>query len=239
VVTRARLAVVPARGGSRRIPRKNIVDFFGKPMLAWTVEAAIASGAFDRIIVSTEDQEIADVARAAGAEVPFLRQGNFDDHAGVSAVTVDVLDQVRGHYGEEYRQVVQLMPNCPLRNADDIALAVAGFETSGAEFQISCVRFAWMNPWWALRRDPEGRGQPVFPEALDRRSQDMPPLYCPSGAIWIAAAGALARHGDFYGPGYRLQPLSWISAVDIDEPDDLDFARAAFLIRRGDSADGI
>jgi N-acylneuraminate cytidylyltransferase len=239
VVTRNRVAVIPARGGSRRIPRKNVVDFHGKPMLTWTVEAAAGSGAFERIVVSTEDAGIAAIARDAGAEVPFLRRAHFDDHAHASTVTVDVLAQLREHFGEDYRQVVQLMPNCPLRTAGDIAAAVAAFEAGGAEFQISCARFGMMSAWWALKRDPEGGGHPMFPEALALRSQDLPPLYYPSGAIWIAKAAALVRHGDFYGPGYRLEPLSWISAVDIDDPDDLDFARAAWLVRKGDSAGGI
>jgi N-acylneuraminate cytidylyltransferase len=227
-----RIAIIPARGGSKRIPRKNIVDFCGKPMLAWTVEAARASEAFARVVVSTEDREIADVARAAGADVPFLRAAHHDDVADVSQATLAALQQATGHFGERYDGVVQLMANCPLRTAADITAALAAFDASGADFQISCTRFGWLNPWWAIERDGAGRGKPLFPAAMERRSQELPPLYCPTGAIWIARGAALQQAGTFYGPGHRFEPLDWISAVDIDEADDMAFARAAYAVRQ-------
>ena len=109
------IAVIPARGGSKRIPRKNLVEFAGKPLIAWTVEAAQGVDLFDRILVSTDDPEVAAVVGDMGLETPFLRQAHADDHAPVSLATISALAQVREVLGEEYRIVVQLMPNCPLR----------------------------------------------------------------------------------------------------------------------------
>jgi len=232
-----RIAVIPARGGSKRLPRKNILEFGGRPMLVWTIEATLECNLFDRIIVSTEDAEIADIARAHGIEVPFLRERLADDITPSSAVTILVLGQLRQVLGEEYETVVQLMPNCPLRNAADIRTAITIFESNRRNFQISCTRFDWRNPWWALQRDDDGRGEWMFSEAAKKRSQDLPPLYCPTGAIWIARVSPLCEAGTFYGPEHRFEPLPWQRAVDIDEREDLEFATALLNMRK-DSGHG-
>lgn len=237
-MTRGRVAIIPARGCSKRLPRKNILDFFGKPMIAWTIEAAHRSGLFDRILVSTEDDEIAQIARGCGIEVPFSREHYYDDHSTVSDVALETLRQAAEILDEEYEQVVQLMPNCPLRDADDIRSAIGKFESRGVGFQISCSRFGSTNPMWAMRLDDHGRGEPIFLRAIEERSQDLPVLYCPSGAIWVARADSLRMAGTFYGPDHRFEPLSWLAAVDIDDANDLEFARAAFLVKRAsDGAD--
>jgi N-acylneuraminate cytidylyltransferase len=230
------IAVIPARGGSKRLPRKNVLDFFGKPLIAWTIEAARETGIFDRVLVSTEDQEIADCARAYGAEVPFLRIEAFDDHSPVSAATIALLKQCETHLHEEFETVVQLMANCPLRNAADIRASVTAFQQRGADFQISCFGFGWMNAWWALRLQSDGRAEKLFPEALKTRSQDLPRLYCPTGAIWIARAAALVASGTFYGTDHRFEPVSWESAVDIDDAEDLAFAQAVFMMKHQSGA---
>ena len=226
-----RIAVIPARGGSKRIPHKNIIDFCGKPMLAWTIEAAKGSGLFDRVLVSTDDPSIADIGKQWGAEVPFLRQGHYDDHATVSEATIAALAQAQHHWGETYDIVVQLMANCPNRDAGDIQRALKSFEDSDTNFQISCFKFGWMNPWWSVKLDQTGQPQPLFPEAVKCRSQDLADLYCPTGAIWVASAPALLRGGSFYGERHRFEPMSWTSAVDIDDYADIDFARLAFELK--------
>lgn len=227
-----RIAIIPARGGSKRIPRKNVIDFFGKPMIAWTIEAAIASGCFDRILVSTDDEEIADVSIQFGAEVPFLRKDSFDDHAPVSAATISSLIQAEAHWSSSFSSVVQLMANCPMRSADHIRTAVAAFEGNNRIFQISCFKFGWMNPWWAMRLDESGGGTSLFPKALDSRSQDLPELYCPTGAIWIANSNALRSEGTFHGSKKTYEPIEWWAAVDIDDHNDLEMAQAVFLMQR-------
>ena len=220
------IAIIPARGGSKRLPNKNLLDFGGRPMIAWSILAARESRTFERIVISTDSPEIAAVAETHGAEVPFLRDKAYDDHAPVSAATCATLLQMRKAGEDISGTVVQLMPNCPLRTARDIVAASAAFHRSPTSFQISCFRYGWMNPWWAATLDTEGHPKPIHAAAYKERSQDLPPLYCPTGAIWIAEAEALLRAGTFYGPGYTFLPLPWQSAVDIDDADDLEMARA-------------
>lgn len=223
-----KIAIIPARGGSKRIPSKNIIDFQGKPMIAWTIEAAKEAGCFDRILVSTDDNSIAEVAINYGAEVPFLRSGCADDYTPVSEATAAALSQAIDYWGEDYSCVVQLMANCPIRTATDIVRAIEKFSASDCDFQISCFKYGWMNPWWAVVLDADGHPQRLFPEAAGQRSQDLPELYCPTGAIWIAKAEKLLAHKTFYGPNHVFEPVSWVSAVDIDDYDDLSFAKSVF-----------
>ena len=225
------IAIIPARGGSKRIPRKNIVDFFGKPMIAWTIEAAQKSGYFERILVSTDDEEIAQVARDHGASVPFLRTECADDHSPVSQATLASLKQAETFWDTSFDTVVQLMPNCPIRTAADIKQAIEAFQGKQATFQISCFKFGWMNPWWALRLNEQGQAEKLFPEAVSARSQDLPELYCPTGAIWLAQTAALKKTGTFYGAGHVFDPMHWISAVDIDDYEDMEMAKAVWLMR--------
>jgi CMP-N-acetylneuraminic acid synthetase len=222
----SRVAIIPARGGSKRLPRKNILPFMGRPMIAWTVDAAWESRLFDRVVVSTDDEEIAEVARECGADVPFLRGKHADDNAPVSLATVTTLVDMIGREGKAYDVVAQLMANCPLRSAADIRLAMAAFEAAGVDFQISCTNYGWLNPWWAVQLDELGRPGPIFPDAIKARSQDLPTIYCPTGAIWLANAKRLIETGTFYGPGHRFEPMSWKTSVDIDDSDDMNFALA-------------
>ena len=225
-MVKQRIAIIPARGGSKRIPHKNITEFCAKPMIAWTIQAAKESGLFDRILVSTDDQSIAEVSKTWGAEVPFLRASYSDDHAPVSEATVSALQQAMNHWQESYASVIQLMANCPLLTADDITQAVTQFEAQDRSFQISCFKYGWMNPWWAVKLDTEGHPERLFPETAGQRSQDLPELFCPTGAIWIAKADMLLKTKTFYGPNHVFEPMLWESGVDIDDYDDMRFAEA-------------
>lgn len=225
------IAVIPARGGSKRLPRKNYLPFEGRPLIAWTIEAALRSKVFDRVVVSTEDINIADIGRSAGAEVPVLRDRAFDDHTPVSEATCVTLEQLGLADGRDYDVVVQLMCNCPLRTAQDIVDAMSAFNKAKVQFQISCFRYGWMNPWWASTLDANGTPTPLFANMFAARSQDQPTLYCPSGAIWIANVPSLMASRTFYGPGHVFFPISWQSAVDIDDADDLEMAKTLFALR--------
>jgi len=220
------LAIIPARGGSKRIPKKNIIDFFGKPMIAWTIEAAIESKIFSKVIVSTDCEEIANISREYGAEVPFLRRSFADDITPVSVATCDALKQSEGYWKMNFDSVTQLMANCPLRTADDISNAMKIFQTQERDYQISCFKFGWMNPWWSFKLREDYSHEHMFPEGINKRSQDLEDLYCPTGSIWIAKSDKLKQSESFYGEGYNFEPINWISAVDIDDYDDLSFANA-------------
>lgn len=225
------IAIIGARGGSKRIPRKNIIDFFGKPLMAWSIEAALNSNVFRKVIVSTDDREIADVARKYGAEVPFMRERFADDFSPISTVVADTVEVMRDRFGEHYDVVAQVMPNCPMRTADDIRGSYRHFIDRKLEFQLSCFPYGWMNPWWAFTIGEDGTPSPLNERGLNSRSQDLEKLYCPTGAIWLAKTESLLRSRSFYGPGFSLCPISWQSAVDIDDLEDLEMARAVYLMR--------
>jgi CMP-N-acetylneuraminic acid synthetase len=220
-------AIIPARGGSKRLPGKNIMEFNGRPMLAWTVEAARASGLFEVVHVSTDCEQIAETAIKNGAMVPFLRDpADADDMTPVWTATINALIRLEAYCGHDFDVVVQLMPNCPLRNAQNIRQTYVHFQENKLSFLISVFKYGWMNPWWAIQLSAD-TGEPIFlfPQAR-KRSQDLPRLYCPSGAIWIADTVALKQQRTFYGVGWRTYPLDWRNAIDIDDMDDYRMALA-------------
>ena len=227
------IAVIPCRGGSKRIPGKNIRLFQGKPLVAYAIEAALRSSLFNRVIVSTDSEEIAEIAHRFGAESPFMREARLaDDFSPVSAATVDALQRV-DPAGELYDHVAQLMANCPLRDADDILASYEQFTSSGARAQISVTEYGWLNPWWAMTSDDNHVLTPVFKERMSARSQDLPRLYCPTGAIWWATSAALRECGTFYAPGYTGWVMPWDRAVDIDTEDDWKMAEVLSVNNNG------
>lgn len=226
-----KLGIILARGGSKRLPRKNILDFFGKPMLAWTIEAAISSGVFDRVLVSTDDKEIAEIAIKYGAEAPFLRGSAADDITPSSEATLIALEEAEKYWQEKYEIVAQLMANCPLRTADDISHLMSRFLKNEARSQISCFRFGWMNPWWAFKLSRDGSPSYLFDQERKSRSQDLQSLYCATGALWIANSDSLRNHKTFYAPDHRFEEISLSSAVDIDDAEDFEMAKIFYLQR--------
>ena len=222
------IAIIPARGGSKRVPRKNVKAMRGRPLIAYTIAAALESGVFARVLVSTDCPEIAAAATAAGAEVPFMRGASLaDDITPVSAATVDMLQRLDPN-GERYGRICQLMANCPLRDSRDIVASYRQFVDSGAPSQLSVMRYGWQNPWWAFRRQDNLKLEPLFPEALTARSQDLPELFCPTGAIWWAQAEVLRREGTYHVADRTGWEISWQHGMDIDSEDD--WAMAAMLM---------
>lgn len=216
----ADIAIIPARGGSKRVPRKNIRELSGKPLIAYTIEAALGSDIFEHVIVSTDNLEIASVAEAFGAVVPFLRKADLaDDITPVSAATVDMLFQLDPE-GKHYSRVCQLMANCPLRDADDVIASHRQFEDSQAPSQISIVRYCWQNPWWAMQRNDDQVLTPLFPEAHAVRSQDLTRLFCPTGAVWWAQSHVLRQQATFHVNGRTGWEIAWQKGIDIDTEED-------------------
>lgn len=226
------VAIIPARAGSKRIPRKNIVDLKGKPMIAWTIEAALRSEVFSDVIVSTDGEEIASIAQKWGAEVPFLRDPkDADDFIPTYQAVYNALLQLERYKSTSYDIVVQLMANCPCRTYLTIRNAYQHFLETDAEFQISVFKFGWMNPWWAMKSSPSMQPVPLFPEALKKRSQDLEELFCPTGAIWMAKVDAFKRDKTFYGDHYKIYPIDWKDAVDIDTLEDFEMAKAVMELQ--------
>ena len=198
-------------------------------MIAWTIEAALKTNMFDMVLVSTDCNEIAKISLKYGAEVPFLRKAHYDDNSTVSEATRSALKQLKKFNGKNYDTVVQLMANCPFRNSNDIIEAWNFFNSSNHNFQISCFKYGWVNPWWACKLDSKNNPIPIFPDDIrNRRSQDLPEVYCPTGAIWIAKTDELIKEGTFHSYGQKFFPISWKSAIDIDDYDDLEMAKKLY-----------
>lgn len=229
---RGALAVIPARAGSKRLPGKNIRVMCGLPALAYTIAAARDSGLFSLVLVSTDNETIAEIATRHGADVPFLRDAALaDDETPVSSVTADALARV-DRSRRRFAWVAQLMPNCPLRDAADVRDSFEQFIDTRACSQLSVTRFGWQTPWWAMRRTDDFTLEPMFPREVVMRSQDLPPVFCPTGAIWWARTETLRDAGTFHVPGRTGWEMDPVHAVDIDTEDDWRLAEALMEQRR-------
>lgn len=225
-----RIAIIPARGGSKRLPDKNIMDFFGRPMISWTIKAALESMLFDDVLVSTDSDRIAEISKKYGAQVPFLRNNYADDYSSVSEATLSALNQMEDFSGKKYNTVVQLMANCPIRNAQNIVNQIEQFELRGEASLLSGFKYGMFNPWWAHYRDEKNKLKKMHNDALNKRSQDLPELFCPSGATWISNANLLKSHKTFYSPNYDFFEMTWQEAIDIDDMEDYKLAKAAHIL---------
>ena len=216
------VAIIPARGGSKRLPRKNIVDFRGKPIIAYTLEAAKASGCFERIVVSTEDDEIAEVARRCGAEVEKRDAALATDTATVDAVCLNFLDRERAA-GRDWSHMACLYATAPLRTGEDIRGVMALLEPGICDFAMGVSPYE-TQPHIALKFMPDHSLVPMWPELIEYRLSDFPPLRTANGTVYAVACDDFRRHKSFYGPGLRGYDMPRARAVDIDTAEDLDYA---------------
>ena len=227
------LAVIPARGGSKRIPYKNMRELCGKSIIGYTIEAAVNSGVFDKVVVSTDDEKIAEVADSFGAEIPFVRGLTLsDDFTPVSLATLDAVTRL-DPTGEKYDSVAQLMANCPLRSSADIHASYAQFIDSDADSQLSVSRYSWLNPWWAMSMDDNHILNPLFAEALSARSQDLKEVFCPTGAIWWIKSRVLRAEKTFHIQGRSGWEIDWKNGFDIDTEEDWELAEVLMKQRNG------
>jgi len=170
------VAIIPARGGSKRIPRKNIRPFAGKPIIGYSIAAARACGLFDRILVSTDDTEIATVARACGAETPFVRPADLaDDHTGTNAVAAHALAWLADQ-GQAAAAACCIYATAPFITPDDLRRGHELLMKSGKSFVFSATTFAFPIQR-AVRLLHDGGVAPFFPDRIDSRSQDLEPAY--------------------------------------------------------------
>ena len=212
------LAVIPARGGSKGIPGKNLRTAAGRPLIVWTIEAARGAPSIDLAIVSTDDDSIATVASAAGCLVPFKRP---KDLASDTATTTDVVIHALDHF-PDYQVVMVLQPTSPLRSADQIEAAVGLFAESGAPACVS-VRAVDDSPYWMYRMHADGRLDPVIDSpALICRRQDLPAVYSLNGAIYIAKTDWFRRTRSFLSRETIGFPMPTHSSLDIDTQSDFD-----------------
>jgi CMP-N,N'-diacetyllegionaminic acid synthase len=216
------IALVPARGGSKGIPRKNIAPLAGKPLLAWTIQEALKAQFVDRVVVSTDDEEIASVARQWGAEVPFIRPAELaaDDTPAIP-VLVHAMDWLTSHWSVRWDYVLILQATSPLRTSQDIDRAVALAREKDADAVISMCA-ALSHPYWAKKITDNCRIVD-FLQLGDQypQRQVLPPLHVPNGAIYLVKPEVLRAKNTLYTERTYAYVMPTERSLDIDSPWDL------------------
>lgn len=221
-----RLAIITARGGSKRIPGKNRKEFCGKPIIAYSIEAALASGLFSTVMVSTDDGQIAALAREYGAEVPFMRS---QQTAGDYATTNDVLLEVIGEYekrGQHFEEACCLYPTAPFVTCDRLKSAVARLEESDADTLIPVVGFSYPTQRAMIVRN--GRLVFEYPQYLDSRSQDLEPHYHDAGQFYVFRVEAFRKNKRLMVGNILPYEISELEVQDIDNQTDWEIAEIKY-----------
>lgn len=227
------LAVIPARGGSKGLPGKNIRPLAGVPLIAHTIAAARQASAVTRVVVSTDDEAIASVARAAGAEVPFLRPAELaGDDSPALEVYLHLCATLERQEGVPVRNLVVLLPTAPLRTAADIDAAIAIFRERDAEAVISVTPSAHP-PQWARAIDTDGVLRAWLPGGdANQNRQAYAPSWMPNGAIYVFARALLERRQGYYGDRTHPYVMPKERSVDIDDRWDFLLAEAILADQR-------
>jgi len=229
------LALIPARGGSKGVPRKNLAPLCGRPLISWTIAAARASKHLDRLIVSSDDEEIIAACRTEGCEAPFVRPAEL---AGDEARSIDVIHHAMRWIESESRQrygyLVLLQPTSPLRAAADIDRCLQACHYGGAPAAVT-VTEPDHSPFWMYAKDELGRLSPLItPPAPASRRQDLPRAFRLNGAVYAARWDKLRRWDSFMVDGVLGVDMPPERSVDIDRP--LDLRLAELLIAEGPAA---
>lgn len=229
------LALIPARGGSKGIPRKNIAPLGGRPLVAWTIEAARAATGIARVVVSTDDAEIAEVARTAGAEVPFLRPAEIsDDAAPALPVMAHALGWLADKQGWTADAVAYLQPTSPFRDAADIDAAVALLQDRAADTVVSVVAVPHnMSPSSLMQVQDGWLAFTVPPAERQFRRQTKERLLARNGPAILLDRRAVIERGQLYGDRIAAYEMPRIASLDIDEPEDLAIAEALLPLALG------
>jgi pseudaminic acid cytidylyltransferase len=228
-----KVAIIPARGGSKRIPRKNIRPFAGKPMIVHAIDAARHCSLFDKVIVSTDDDEISAIAAAHGAEVPFRRPAELaDDHTPTVPVIAHAIEACH-QMGWPVAYACCIYPGVPFLDVQDLERAFASLDPAQATYSFPVTEFPSAIQR-ALRRLPEGRMQAFHPEYELMRTQDLEPAYHDAGQFYWAAADTWLTNKRIHNNGIGVEIPSW-RVVDIDTPNDWERAELLYnaLMHRG------
>ena len=218
------IAIIPARGGSKRIPRKNIKLFYGKPMIAWSIDAALKSNVFDHVIVSTDDMEITRIAKEHGAKVPFMRPKELsDDYTGTTEVITHATKWSQ-EQGWDVKAVCCIYATAPFVNTEDIVEGLRMLETEDCLYTFTATDFP-APIFWGLKRDINGGVNAMFPEFIMSRSQDLPEVFYDAGQFywgkpesWLEGRKIFDRYSrPIFIPRWRVQ--------DVDTQEDWDRAQ--------------
>ncbi len=222
----SRIAIITARGGSKRIPKKNIKEFCGKPIICYSIEAALSSGLFDEVMVSTDSEEIAEIAKKAGAKVPFMRSaGNSDDHA----TTADVLLEVLADYekaGKTFDSLCCIYPTAPFVTASKLKEASKLLEDADADAVVPVVRYSFP-PQRAFVRSGDYTVM-KYPEHARTRSQDLEPYFHDAGQFYFLKAASFLKEKAVFMPKLISLEMPETEVQDIDNETDWKLAELKY-----------
>jgi CMP-N-acetylneuraminic acid synthetase len=216
------VAIIPARGGSKRLPRKNIVDFLGRPIIAYTIRAALESCCFERVVVSTEDDEIAAIASRFGAAIDRRPSALATDQATIVEVCLDFLDR-EAAAGRDWKVMTCLYATAPLRNAQDIRDTMALLDPGRCGFAMAVTTYD-QDPRLALELGSNSSLRPMWPEFVSHRTDGLPPVRICDGSTLAVDVAEFRRCHTFYGSGLRAHDIPRNRSIDIDTQSDLDRA---------------
>lgn len=226
-----KIAIITARGGSKRIPRKNIKEFCGKPILAYSIEAALSSGLFDTVMVSTDDKEIADIAQSFGAKVPFYRsEKTANDFATTNDVLLEVLDEYEKR-GEHFEIACCIYPTAPFVTAGKLQKAFEQLLASDADTLIPVVAFSY--PPQRAMIVKEGRLVFEYPQYLDSRSQDLEPHFHDVGQFYVFRTEAFRQNKKLMVGNILPMEVPELEVQDIDNQTDWEIAEMKYRIQCG------
>jgi len=210
------IAIIPARGGSKRIPRKNIKDFLGKPIMAYSIELALTCGLFDIVMVSTDDDEIRSIALDLGADVPFMRSpSTSDDHATTASVIKEVLDRYAG-LGKVFDFACCIYPTAPLLTRDTLTKAFGLLVENGFTSVFPTVPYGYPI-WRSLKIDQRtNQVEMNWPENISARSQDLPPAFHDAGQFYWIECGRFQKDLALFTNNSGTIVLSELEVQDID-----------------------
>lgn len=222
------IAIIPARGGSKRIPRKNIKKFFGRPIIAWSIQTAKQSNCFNKIIVSTEDPEIAEIANQYDAETPFIRpQSLADDYANTLDVMRHAVEWAEIEYGEKLKNVCCIYPTAPLIKSTDITNSLQVLQDESCAFVFSAKEY--ISPIQrSFRVNSKNRVEMFTPSQFYVRSQDLERAYHDAGQFYWGKKIAWLTEKNIFAADSVPYMLDKYRAVDIDSPEDWLFAEVIF-----------
>lgn len=210
--------IVPARGGSKRLPRKNVLELAGRPILDYTLEAAMDSQVTTRVILSTDDDEIASIGESAGVEIHWRTPDLCTDAARMQHVCRAVVDD-QFEQGKDLEGFCCLVPTAPLRLAEDIRGAWSLFTSDDVDFVMGAAEFHY-TPWQAME-EQGGYAQLLWPEYRDTKSQAMPPTFADNGSMYWAKIKAFVEEDTFFGRRLKPYHMPKHRSVDLDTVDDL------------------
>ena len=224
-----KIAVIPARGGSKRIPRKNIREFAGKPMIAHSIECALRSGIFERVIVSTDDEEIGRISKSCGAEVPFIRpQELSDDHTGTTEVIAHAVKWLQSQ-GAIVSAVCCIYATAPFIRQDDLRQGLTILETGNWQYVFSATTFAFPI-FRSFRKTSEGGLEMVFPEHFKTRSQDLPETLHDAGQFYWGRPQAWLDHVRIFDRASTIVVIPRWRVQDIDTLEDWERAQVMWQV---------